>query len=157
MSAVVPGGPKTSYTTCFGSKVLLSFTLVSAYEGRFSEPKMPCNRDTVKPPAPITTSMTSGIHNRFRTPERPRTPKIANPLRPFSLPGAIQPLAPANYSSAATHQTAAPRTRWTAQCGRAVVTVTEWRPRKRDPIVKSKPCGWLRYRILPNAISDCNA
>src|SRR6478736_465662 len=67
MLATVPGGPKTSYVRCLGCKGLVSLTLVSAYEGRFSEPKMPCSRDTVNPPAPITASMTSGIHSRLRS------------------------------------------------------------------------------------------
>ena len=67
MSATVPGGPKTSYVRCLGLKGAVSLILVSAYERRFSEPKMPCSRDTVNPPAPITTSMTSGIHSRLRT------------------------------------------------------------------------------------------
>src|SRR5271166_4967371 len=73
MLATVPGGPKTSYVKCLGLKGLVSSVLVSEYEGRFSEPKMPCSRDTVNPPAAITTTMTNGIHSRLRT------PKIANP------------------------------------------------------------------------------
>ena len=48
-------------------RLLVSLILLSTYEGRFSEPKMPCSRDTVNPPAPITTSTTSGIHSRLRT------------------------------------------------------------------------------------------
>ena len=67
MSATVPGAPKTSYVRCLGLKGLPSSTLVSAYESCFSEPKMPCSRDTVKPPATTTTSMTSGTHSRLRT------------------------------------------------------------------------------------------
>jgi len=81
MSATVPGGPKISYLRCLGLKGRLSLMLLPAYEGRISEPKMPCSRDTVNPPAPITTSMTSGIHSRLRT------PKIVNPSPGFH-PGA---------------------------------------------------------------------
>src|ERR1700757_4388857 len=92
MSATVRGGPKTSYVRCLGLKGLASLILVSAYEGRFSEPKTPCSRDTVNPPAPITTSMTSGIHNRLRIPKRLRTPKIANPPRLFPCPTPCQPV-----------------------------------------------------------------
>ena len=77
MSATVPGGPKTSYLRCLGLKGLASSILVSAYEGRFSEPKMPCSRDTVNPPAAITTSMTSGIHSRLRTLKIVRDPPRA--------------------------------------------------------------------------------
>src|ERR1700744_2500435 len=86
MSATLPGGPKTSYVRCLVLKGLVAFVLVSAYEGRFSEPKMPCSRDTVNAPAPITASMTSGIHNRLRT------LKIANPLHPSPYPAPGQPL-----------------------------------------------------------------
>src|SRR6476620_4734465 len=98
MLATVPGGPKTSYVRCLGLKGLVSLTLVSAYEGRFSEPKMPCSRDTVNPPAAITASTSSGIHSRLRT------PKIVNLLHP-STPGAVPVARPCNYSSAATRQT----------------------------------------------------
>src|SRR3954454_3872626 len=79
MLATVPGGPKTSYVRCLGLKGAVLLILVSAYEGRFSEPKMPCSRDTVNPPAPITSSTTSGIHSRLRT------PKIVNPFHLSTL------------------------------------------------------------------------
>src|ERR1700730_11107954 len=85
MSAMVPGGPKISYLRCLGLKGRLSLMLLPPYEGRISEPKMPCSRDTVNPPATITSSMTSGIHSRLRT------PKIVNPP-PGSAPAPCQPL-----------------------------------------------------------------
>src|ERR1700722_9862764 len=85
MSATVPGGPKTPYLRCLGLKGRLSLMLLPSYEGRISEPKMPCSRDTVNPPATITSSMTSGIHSRLRT------PKIVNPS-PGSAPAPCQPL-----------------------------------------------------------------
>src|SRR4051794_2465740 len=100
MLATVPGGPKTSYVRCLGLKGAVLLILVSAYEGRFSEPKMPCSRDTVNPPAPITSSTTSGIHSRLRT------PKIVNPFHLSTL-GATSAARPCNYTSAAARQTAA--------------------------------------------------
>src|ERR1700752_2696237 len=85
MSATVPGGPKTSYVSCLGSKGLASLILVSAYEGRFWEPKTPCSRHTVNPPALTTTRMISNTHSRLRS------RKIANPLHRFR-PRRVHPL-----------------------------------------------------------------
>ena len=99
---------------------MASLTLVSAYDWRFSRPKMPCSRDTVNPPAPITTSMTSGIHSRLRT------LKIANPPHPFRYPAPSQPL-----DSCST------------------VTSCDAAPRERDPILTSKPCRCPPYRLFP--------
>src|SRR6185312_2216953 len=126
MVATVPGDPQTAYVRCLGLKGLLSLTLVSAYEGRLSEPKMPCKRDTTNPPAAITTSTSSGIHSR------PRTLKIVNPLH-LSTPGAVSAARPCNYTSAATRQTADPRMRWVSPAGCAAVTANVGQPRGAQP------------------------
>ncbi len=40
---------------------------------------MPCSRDTANPPAPTTTSTTSGIHSLLRT-QKIETPSVCSPL-----------------------------------------------------------------------------
>jgi hypothetical protein len=50
-----------------GLNGLLLSVALSEYEGRFSEPKMPWIRQTVNPPRPTTTTMTSGIQDRCST------------------------------------------------------------------------------------------
>src|ERR1700757_35375 len=90
MSATVPDSPKTSYLMCLGLKGLASSTLVSEYESCLSDPKMPCSRDTAKPPATTTASMTSGTHSRTRTLEieNPRFRRISRD--PLSVRGAAE-------------------------------------------------------------------
>src|ERR1700722_8076925 len=58
-----------------GSKGLFSLIFVSAYAGRFSEPKTPCSLATVIPPAMTTIKMTRKIHDFLSA------PNIANPTR----------------------------------------------------------------------------
>jgi len=110
---------------------------------------MPWSRETVNPPAPITTSTRSGIHSRLRT------PKIANPLRLSPHPAPCQPL-----DHATTHQprlaTRRPlsgeRLRWAATSPQNVGASMG-----RNPTSTSKPCRWPPYRLVPNVIWDRNA
>lgn len=58
---------------------MLFSRLVSEYDGRFSEPKKPRIRCTVKPPTMTTTRMTSGIQVRIST------LKISDPLHRLAV------------------------------------------------------------------------
>jgi hypothetical protein len=140
----------TSYLRCLGLKGSASSILVAAYEGRFSEPKMPCSRDTVNTPATITSSMTSGIHSRLRT------LKIAKPPHPFPYPAPSRPL-----EHATTPRPRHARKR-IERGGRRRIAVRRSpqamrRLGERVSILTSKPCRWPPYRLLPNARWDRNA
>ena len=91
---------------------------------------MPCSRDTVNPPAPTTTSTTSGIHSRLRT------LKIETP--PASFP-AWAPARTCNYTPSATRHTAPYLMMWVSEAGPATVTSNVRRLAERGEAVTSKP------------------
>src|SRR4051794_13946224 len=66
MVATVPGGPKTSKTTCFGLKGTISFAPALGVDVTSCEAKMPCRRETAKPATATMRTATSSIHRRFK-------------------------------------------------------------------------------------------
>jgi hypothetical protein len=76
MGATVPGGPKTSITTCLGLNGTMSFSLPLGVDVTSWEPKMPCRRYTAKPANATTTTATSSVQRRAQSaPDRkPRHP-----------------------------------------------------------------------------------
>src|SRR5215208_500381 len=91
---------------------------------------MPCSRDTVNPPAPTTTSTTSGIHSRLRT------LKIGTPSAGFP---AWAPARTCNYTPFATRYTAPYLMICVSGASRATATSNVRRLEERGEAV-SKPC-----------------
>jgi hypothetical protein len=69
MVATVPGGPKTSMTTCLGLNGTMLLSAPLGVETTSLEPNMPLRRYTAKPAMAITTTATSSIQRRLS--ERP--------------------------------------------------------------------------------------
>ena len=65
MVATVPGGPKTSMTTCFGLKGTISFAPPLGVDVTSCEAKMPLRRYTANPATTTTSSATSSIQRRL--------------------------------------------------------------------------------------------
>src|SRR5689334_6153537 len=61
MVATVPGGPKTSITTCLGLNGTISFAAPLGVDVTSFEPKMPFSRYTAKPASATTATATSTI------------------------------------------------------------------------------------------------
>ena len=66
MVATVPGGPKTSKTTCFGLNGTMSFPEPLGVDVTSWEAKMPCSRYTANPATAITATATSTIQRCLR-------------------------------------------------------------------------------------------
>src|SRR5690349_21653964 len=65
MVAIVPGGPKTSMTTCLGLNGTMSLAELSGVDTTSLEPKMPLRRYTAKAAMTTTTIATRIIHRRI--------------------------------------------------------------------------------------------
>ena len=65
MVATVPGGPKTSMTTCLGLNGTMSFSVPLGVDVTSWEAKMPCRRYTANPATATTSTATSSIQRRL--------------------------------------------------------------------------------------------
>src|SRR5271163_3706284 len=65
MVATVPGGPKTSKTTCLGLSGAASFTLPLGVDVTSCDAKMPFRRYTANPATATTSTATSSIQRRL--------------------------------------------------------------------------------------------
>src|SRR6185312_4707304 len=65
MVATVPGGPKTSITTCFGLNGTMSFAELSGVDTTSCEPKIPFKRKTANAAMRTTTRATRIIQCRI--------------------------------------------------------------------------------------------
>src|SRR3954470_7577034 len=65
MVATVPGGPKTSSTTCLGLNGTMSLAAPLGVETTSLEPKMPFKRYTANPATAMTSTATRIIHRRI--------------------------------------------------------------------------------------------
>src|SRR4051812_3678656 len=65
MVATVPGGPKTSRTTCLGLNGTMSLAAPLGVETTSLEPKTPFKRYTANPATAMTSTATRIIHRRI--------------------------------------------------------------------------------------------
>src|ERR1700684_4431441 len=89
MVATVPGGPKTSMTTCFGLNGATSVPLPLGVDVTSCDAEMLLRRYTANPATAMTTTATSSIQRRLNAP-RIDAPRIDNRgIRDLSTSGDI--------------------------------------------------------------------